>query len=199
MEPKPRLVGITGGIGSGKSVVAKIFHCLGVQIYDADSRAKTIMTTDGILVEQIEKEFGNLSYCGGELNRQFLASEVFENPARLRKLNDLVHPRVAVDFENWVARHRDEKYLVKEAALMIESGSHKNLDTLIVVNAPIEMRISRVLKRDPQRSRSEVMNIIDRQLKEEEKIKLADVVIKNDETILLIPQVLALHQTFLVH
>lgn len=197
MEPKPYLVGITGGIGSGKSLITKIFQCLGAKVYDADSRAKTIMTTDGILVEQIKKEFGNLSYRGKELNREFLAQEVFDKPVRLNKLNALVHPRVALDFETWVAENRHEKYLVKEAALMIESGSHKALDTLVLVNAPVEMRIERVLKRDPQRNREEVMNIIARQMNEDEKIKLADVVIKNDETELLIPQVLALHKLFL--
>lgn len=196
--PTPKLIGITGGIGSGKSLVTKIFQCLNVSIYDADSRAKSVMTTDGILVEQIKKEFGNLSYAGGILNRAFLAGEVFSKPERLKKLNELVHPRVAHDFQQWVNAHADEKYLIKEAALMIEAGSFKDLDHLIVVTAPVETRIARVLKRDTQRSRQEILNIMSNQLSEEEKIAHADFIIRNDESELLIPQVIKLHERFMI-
>lgn len=156
------------------------------------------MTTDGILVDQIKKEFGNLSYDGENLNRAFLAGEVFSKPARLKKLNELVHPRVALDFKQWVNSHAEEKYLIKEAALMIEAGSFKDLDHLIVVTAPVETRIERVLKRDPQRSREEILSIMSNQLREEEKMTYADFIIRNDESELLIPQVIKLHERFMI-
>jgi dephospho-CoA kinase len=167
LHSKPTLIGITGGIGSGKSLITKIFQCLQVPVYDADSRAKRVMTTDGILIDQIKKEFGNLSYDGKNLNRTFLAGEVFSKPDRLKKLNELVHPRVALDFEQWVAQQANAKYVIKEAALMIESGSSKGLDKLIVVTAPKEIRITRVMKRD-NRSREEVINIMNNQLSEDD-------------------------------
>lgn len=196
MASQPILIGITGGIGTGKSLVTKIFQTLGAPVYDADSRAKRVMTTDGILIEQIKKEFGNLSYDGENLNRAYLAQEVFSNPEKLKKLNALVHPRVGLDFTNWVNTLRHQPYVVKEAALMVESGSHQGLNYLVVVTAPKEMRVERVLKRDPQRSREEIINIMKNQLPEEEKQKLADFIITNDETELLIPQVLKLHERF---
>jgi dephospho-CoA kinase len=195
---KPYLVGITGGIGSGKSLVTRIFQCLGIKTYDADSRAKNIMTTDGILVQQIKKEFGNLSYNGELLNRQFLAEEVFNKPERLKILESLVHPRVKIDFENWVKANSEEQYLLKEAALLMESASGQELDKLVVVSAPMELRIKRVLERDKQRNREDVLHIISNQLSEEEKMKRADHIIHNDETVLLIPQVLSLHKLFAV-
>ena len=196
MAAQPLLIGITGGIGTGKSTVTKIFQTLGVPVYDADSRAKRVMTTDGILIEQIKKEFGNLSYDGENLNRAYLAQEVFSNPERLKKLNALVHPRVGVDFTHWVNEQQHQPYIVKEAALMLESGSNRGLNYLIVVTAPEEMRIARIKKRDPQRSREEIINIMKNQLPEEEKQRQADFIIRNDETELLIPQVLKLHERF---
>ena len=147
---KPIQVGITGGIGSGKSVICRIFTSLGIATYDADSRAKILMTTDRILVDQIKKEFGNLSYHrDGSLNKEHLRQS-FSDPLRLKKLNELVHPRVAADYGNWVAQHADDNYVIKEAALLIESGSADKLDYLIVVYAPKPLRIQRVLNRDPQ-------------------------------------------------
>ena len=196
-ESRPFLVGITGGIGTGKSLVSKIFQQLGVPIYDADSRAKSVMTTDGILIDQIKKEFGNLSYDGGKLNRQFLAREVFSKPERLQKLNALVHPRVALDFEKWVSEHKHHPYVLKEAALMIEAGSNNGLDALIVVTAPEQLRMERILKRDAHRTQEDIIKIMKNQLPENEKSRYADHIIVNDESRLLIPQVLELHERFL--
>ncbi|HMR56444.1 MAG: dephospho-CoA kinase [Cytophagales bacterium] len=191
-------VGITGGIGSGKSLVCKIFNALGVPTYDADSRAKMVMTTDGILVEAIKKEFGILSYdAKGVLNRQHLANSVFNQPDKLKRLNELVHPRVALDYENWVSSQADVKYVLKEAALLFESGSYQSLDKIIVVTAPETLRVKRVLLRDPHRSMQQTKEIISNQMAEEEKTKRADYVIVNDETTLLIPQVLNLHLQFI--
>ncbi len=191
-------IGITGGIGSGKSLICKMFNCLGAPSYDADSRAKRLMTTDGILVDAIKKEFGSLSYhSDGSLNRGFMRSVVFYNDEKLKILNSLVHPRVAVDYEQWVEEHSRQPYVIREAALLFESGSAKHQDHVIVVSAPEALRIARVLKRDPQRTEDEVKNIIKNQMSEAEKLKRADFVIVNDDTQLVIPQVLKLHQQFL--
>ncbi len=191
---RPFQVGITGGIGSGKSLISRIFGCLGIPLYDADSRAKILMTTDRILVDQIKKEFGNLSYhANGILNKDHLR-KAFGNPTELKKLNAMVHPRVAHDYKMWVDQQKGSKYVMKEAALLIESGSAKELDHLIVVSAPEHLRIQRVLKRDPHRSLLEVEQIIENQMSEDEKMAIADDVIVNDETQLVIPQVLELHK-----
>lgn len=194
----PIQIGITGGIGSGKSLVSKIFHCLGIPIYDADSRAKNIMTTDGILISQIKKEFGALSYhADGSLNRSLISESVFNNPDRLAALNKLVHPRVGEDYKNWVNAHNTCPYVLKEAALLFESNSSYDLDKVIVVNAPEDLRIQRVLKRDPQRTEQQVRDIIKNQMKEEEKLKRADFIIVNDEHGMIIPQVLRIHNEIL--
>jgi dephospho-CoA kinase len=194
---KPIQVGITGGIGSGKSLVCRIFASLGIACYDADSRAKILMTTDRILVDQIKKEFGNLSYHKDEtLNREYLRQS-FSDPVKMKKLNELVHPRVAADYEHWVAQHSGDNYVVKEAALLIESGSADKLNHLIVVYAPKSIRIQRVLKRDSQRTLAEVEHIMTNQMDDEQKVKKADSVILNDESRLVIPQVLELHERFI--
>ncbi len=191
---KPLQLGITGGIGSGKTLVTKIFACLGIAVYDADSHAKELMTTDGILVSQIKKEFGDLSYLSdGALNRKHLSAVVFNNQERLDQLNALVHPRVAIHYRQWVEQHQHDVYVLKEAALLFESGSYKSLDEIIVVHAPQEIRIKRVVSRDG-RTEEQVKEIIQKQMPEEEKLKRADAVILNDESTLIIPQVLAIHQ-----
>lgn len=196
-DSTPYQVGITGGIGSGKSLVCKIFSILYVPVYDADRRAKELMTTDRILTGQIRKEFGTLSYLAdGSLNRQFLAKQVFNQPEQLEKLNALVHPRVGVDYAEWLQEHERSKYVIKEAALLFEAGSAKNLDAVIAVYAPEEVRRKRVLKRDPQRSPEDVMQIMRNQMNEEEKMSRANFVIRNDDSQLVIPQILRLHQQF---
>lgn len=194
---KPLQIGITGGIGSGKSLVSRIFKLLGVPVYDADSRAKSIMTTDGILVSQIKKEFGVLSYrADGGVNREYLAEHVFNDPEKLKRLNALVHPRVGEDFIRWVTE-QTSAYVLKEAALLFEARSNTALDKIIVVSAPEALRISRVLQRDKHRTEQQVRDIIRNQLSEEEKLKRADYILVNDDSKLLIPQVLELHQQFL--
>lgn len=195
---KPLQIGITGGIGAGKSTVCKIFSVLGVPTYDADSRAKAVMTTDGILIEAIKKEFGTLSFkTNGELNREYLAAEVFNDELKLKKLNSLVHPRVGLDYENWLKEQTNAPYVLKEAALLIESGSYKTLDYLILVTALEEIRINRVLERDKQRSIAQVKEILKNQLNETEKEALADFIINNDGKHSLLEQVLRLHEQFL--
>ncbi len=190
-------IGITGGIGSGKSLVSKIFSALGIPVYDADSHAKSLMTTDQILVSQIRKEFGDLSYhADGTLNRVYLAQHVFNDQSRLDRLNSLVHPRVASDYEQWTKLHLDKPYVLKEAALLFEAGSNKTLDKIIVVAAPEELRIQRVLKRDAHRTVEQIRAIVGKQMPDDKKRELADFIVVNDETQLVIPQVLALHKVF---
>lgn len=194
---KPLQIGITGGIGSGKSLVCRIFSLLNVPVYDADSRAKAIMTTDGILVSQITKEFGVLSYrAEGVLNREYLAQHVFNDSEKLKTLNALVHPRVTVDFEQWLSEQQ-APYVLKEAALLFEAKSNATLDKVIVVSAPENLRVARVLARDKHRTEQQVKDIIRNQLSEEEKLKRADYIIMNNESQPIIPQVLELHALFL--
>jgi dephospho-CoA kinase len=194
---KPLQIGITGGIGSGKSLVTKIFACLGIPVYDADSHAKELMTTDGILISQIKKEFGDLSYLSdGTLNRKYLGEVVFNQQEKLDILNGLVHPRVRHDFAQWTDRYRNKPYVVREAALLFETGVYRLLDRTVVVYAPEDVRIRRVMKRD-NRPEAQVRAIIQKQLSEKEKEALADDIIYNDDSILVIPQVLALHHRLL--
>jgi dephospho-CoA kinase len=193
----PLQIGITGGIGSGKSLVCKIFQQLGIPVYDADSHAKRLMTTDGILISGIKKEFGDLSYHpDGALNRVYLADHVFNDEKKLALLNSLVHPRVKADYDSWVHEHNHSKYVLKEAALLFEAGSGKALDKIIVVRAPEDLRIKRVINRDAHRTIEQIKAIVEKQMPEDEKLKRADFIIVNDETQLLIPQVLQLHEQF---
>ena len=193
----PLQIGITGGIGSGKSLVCRIFGLLGIPIYDADSHAKGLMTTDGILVSQIKKEFGDLTYLpDGTLNRTYLGEHVFFSEEKLEKLNNLVHPRVAVDYAKWRDTKFDAPYVLKEAALLFESGSYRLLDKIIVVSAPENVRQKRVLQRDAHRTVEQFKGIVEKQMAEEEKVQRADYIIVNDETKLIIPQVLFLHKQF---
>ena len=189
-------IGITGGIGTGKSLVSRIFSALGIPVYDADTRAKWLMNNNPELRKEITAKFGALSYKeSGELDRKYLAA-VFADENQLKVLNNLVHPAVGRDFENW-SGEQSGKYILKEAALLYEAGSWKGLDKIIVVSAPLDLRVERVLKRDPFRSREQVLQIISKQMPDEEKTARADFVITNDGRELLIPQVLKIHNQIL--
>ena len=191
-------IGITGGIGSGKSMVCQIFALLGAPTYDADSRARNLMTDDLVLVNQIKEKFGTQSYrTDGSLNREYLSKEVFNDSEKLSELNKLVHPRVAIDSEKWMNENENAPYVIKEAALLYESGAYKALDKIIVITASEDLRLQRVINRDKTRTKEDVLNIIRSQMTEEEKINRADFVIDNNETHLVIPQVLKLHERFI--
>jgi dephospho-CoA kinase len=193
----PLQVGVTGGIGSGKSLVCRIFHALGVPIYDADLRAKCLMTEDKTLAELIRNEFGPSSFHpDGTLNRAHISNLTFGNPDRLKKLNSLVHPRVAIDYAQWAAANSHYPYVLREAALLYESGSYASVDKMIVVSSPEQLRIQRVIARDPQRTKEDILKIIESQWPEQEKLKRADFVIYNDDLHMVIPQVLGLHKAF---
>ena len=193
-----KIIGISGGIGSGKSVVCKIFATLGVPVYNADDRAKWLLNNDASLKSSIIQLLGDESYTSqGLYNRAWVAAQVFNNPALLQKLNAIVHPAVYEDTEAWAKQHSDKSYIIKEAALFKRAGEGNNLDFLVMVNAPEALRIERTKKRDPQRSEQEIRDIIARQFSDEERIKYADYIIQNDDSQLLIPQVLELHRLFL--
>ena len=184
--------GLTGGIGSGKSTVAKVFETLGIPVYYADDAAKKMMQEDAALKAKITQAFGNESYLNGQLNRPFLSSLVFNNPEKLALLNSFVHPATIEDAEKWM-RQQTAPYVLKEAALIFESGAQEHLDYVIGVSAPTPLRILRTMKRDGI-SREEVLQRMDRQMDESIKLKLCDFVLVNDEQQLLIPQVVALHE-----
>lgn len=193
----PLKVGITGGIGSGKSTICKIFSTLGIPIYEADSRAKWLMVNNQELKNKIKNAFGEESYFeNGDLNRPYLAQQVFNQGDKVTILNSLVHPLVGTDYIDWIQKNSNAPYLLNEAALMFESGSYQRLDKVITVFAPEEIRLERVGQRDLHRSKEEIEGIMHKQLSEEEKIKRADYVIYNDNKQLVIPQVLKLHQVF---
>ena len=188
-------IGITGGIGSGKSIVCRLFQVLGVPVYDSDARAKWVMSHDPQLREELLAAFGPETFdAAGHLNRPYLARVAFPDPAQLARLNALVHPRVGEDFATWAAAQAAEghAYGLKEAALLYESGAYRQLDRIITVFAPQAIRQARVLRRDPHRTTQDVLTIIGKQLSEEEKLARADFVVYNDDEHLLIPQVLAL-------
>ena len=192
-------IGITGGIGSGKSIASRLFHALGVPVYDADTRARWLMENDEALRQQLTTAFGPTTYdATGRLNRSILAGTVFNNPERLAQLNALVHPHVGTDFAHWAAiqEQTGHTYVLKEAALLFETGSHKQLDRIITVFAPLPVRLARVLRRDPHRTPADVQAIVAKQLSEDEKMQRADYVLTNDDVRPLLPQVLALHGTF---
>lgn len=185
-------IGLTGGIGSGKSYVAKIFETLGVPVYYADEAAKRIMNENGDLRNQLVLHFGEKAYTNNQLNRKFIASLVFESPEKLTLLNSLVHPLTIADADHWV-KLQATPYIIKEAALVFESDAWKHLDKVIGVSAPYELRLKRAMQRD-KISAEEVQARMNRQMDEEEKMKRCDYVLINNEKELLIPQVVALHE-----
>ncbi|MFA6276194.1 MAG: dephospho-CoA kinase [Pedobacter sp.] len=191
-------VGITGGIGSGKTTICKVFETLGIPVFYADAVAKQLMITDLILVEGVKEAFGAASYSpNGILNNQHLANIVFNNKAELEKLNSLVHPAVFRAFDTWEKEMpQSVPYTLKEAALLFESGSYKMCDKNILVTAPLSLKLARVMQRDGV-TEAQVRARMDKQFTDEQKAKMADYFIDNTENSSVILQVLDLHQQFL--
>ena len=185
-------IGITGGIGSGKTYVASVFQSLGIPIFNADIQAKKIMTSSRKLIKLLKEEFGNDIYKDSDLNKEKLASIIFSNSDKLQKLNSLVHPIVKKKFNNW-CNTQTSSYVIKEAAILFESRSHVGLDAVICVSAPLELGIERLLKRDNY-SEMEINQRIENQISQEEKEKLSDYIIVNDERNLLLPQIIKIHE-----
>ncbi len=200
----PLQIGVTGGIGSGKSVVCRVFAALGAPVYEADARAKWLTDHDPLLRADIISLLGPEAYTAplpdgepGRYNRAWVAARVFSDPLLLARLNALIHPRVLADTDRWVNQHTGVPYVIKEAALMRAAGDQNSLNKVIVVTAPVALRIARIRQRDPQRSEAAIRDIMARQISDDERLRLADYVVQNDETKLIVPQVVRLHEAFL--
>lgn len=185
-------VGLTGGMGSGKTTVARIFQTLGIPVYFADEEAKKLMRQDETIRKAVIEAFGEESYEGTEPNRSFLVSHVLNNEEQIKRLNAIVHPVTISDAQKWMEKQH-APYALKEAAIIFETGSEAYLDYVIGVTAPEEIRIQRIMKRDG-RSREEVLRFMSRQMDEKEKMDKCDFVIFNDGKQMLIPQVLQVHK-----
>lgn len=186
-------IGITGNIGSGKTTVSRLFEILGIPVFYADAEAKKVMVSDAPLITSIKEHFGTDAYfSNGTLNRKLIAGVVFNNEAELQKLNALVHPAVFRAFDQWVLQYPNAPYVLKEAAILFESGSYKDCDYNIMVTAPTHMRMLRVMQRDGI-TEAEAQSREARQMPQDQKQKLASYLIKNDNTELVIPQTLAIH------
>jgi len=172
-----KIIGLTGGIGTGKTLVAEYFKSLGIPVYIADEEARQLMTSDNI-IKALSNEFGKEILENGILNREKLAQLVFNNPKKLQKLNSIVHPEVKKHFDNWVEKHKNYPFIVKEAAILFESGSYKYCDTIITVTAPLETRLQRVMKRD-KTDRESVLKRIENQWTDEQRIAKSNYVIHN--------------------
>jgi dephospho-CoA kinase len=188
-------VGLTGGIGSGKSTVAKVFEVLGIPVYYADDEAKRLMNEDETLRQQLIKNFGKETYVDDKLNRSHVAALVFNNKEKLELLNSLVHPVTIADAVQWFSK-QSAPYVIKEAALLFESGTAEGLDFIIGVTAPETLRIKRVMDRDGV-SAEEVKRRINNQIQEHIKMRLCDFVLHNNEQELLMSQVLKIHNELL--
>ena len=191
-------VGITGVIGSGKSTVSRFFSELGVPVYDSDQRAKSLMQHDDSIIIKIKKEFGDGSYLNNVLNRSHIAEIDFKNELKLKLLNAIVHPVVRTDFNNWLRQNSNAKFVIKEAAIMIESGAYKDLDKLIVVNANREQKIKWIKQRD-HLLLEDIENRIQNQLSDKIRNQYADFIIENNSSKkVLKQQVLSIYNKLIV-
>lgn len=192
----PRLIGVTGGIGSGKSMVCRLFECLDVPVYYADSRAKWLTNHDDEVRGRVVELLGPEAYDReGHYDTVFVSSRVFKNEALLKELNAIIHPVVLRDTNEWVKQHAGLPYVVKEAAIMARAGQGNAVDSVVVVQAPVEIRVKRILQRD-QRTEQEIRAIIERQVSDADRLAIADHIVDNDDHSALIPQVIELDRIF---
>jgi dephospho-CoA kinase len=186
-------LGLTGGIGSGKTLVCQIFEKLGVPVYYADAAARELMNSDAGLIAGIRQMFGEEAYGKEGLNRKYLADSVFGDHAKLSGLNQLVHPAVRKDFMQWTEGQAAAAYVIEEAAILFESGASAGMDLTVLVYAPEELRINRVMKRDGI-TREAVRKRMEHQMSEEKKREMADHLLVNDGSRMILPQVIDLHR-----
>lgn len=184
-------LGITGGIGSGKSTVTHLLELFGIPVYCADTESKKLTATSPVIKEKLIGLFGEEIYKDNMLNKPLLASYIFSDNQKLKQVNAIIHPEVEADFNRWVTDHSHCQIVAHEAAILFESGLNNMMDKIVLVYAPLETRIDRVMKRDKV-SRQQVIDRIDNQMSEEEKLKLSDFVIKNDDSESLISQAINL-------
>jgi len=182
-----KTIGLTGGIGSGKSVVSKLLETMGIPVYDSDKEAKRITSNSLVIQELLSKRFGSKLYPDGELNKSLLASLIFSNEENLKFVNAIIHPEVQKDFINWKKLHSNYSFVVVESAILFESGFDKIVDITINVSAPLEKRIKRVQKRDLS-NRESILNRMNNQMSEEERIQKSNHTIINDDCQALLPQ-----------
>jgi len=190
-------VGITGGIGSGKSMVCSIFIALGIPVYYSDKVARKLMETDAIIRQNLVRLLGNEVYNGFEPDRYKISELIFKDPDLLKKVNQIIHPGVAADFADWCGKHKDLPYIVHESALLFESNFFTLLDIVVTVTCPVEIRLQRILTREGM-TPEKAENIMHNQLSENEKVKRSHYQINNDGSTLVLPQVLKIH-TALTH
>ena len=189
-------VGVTGGIGSGKSVVCDIFRVLGVPVYHADERAKEMYGKEDVR-KAVAERFGDQLFAeNGELDRSSLADLVFNDPDALKDLNAIIHPELEKDYDNWLKANESEAYTLKEAAILVETGAYRKMDALICVEAPEELRIQRVMDRDCS-TLEQVKERMARQISDAERRKFANFTIRNDGQHPLLPQVLTIHSALI--
>ncbi len=188
-------IGVTGGIGAGKSVICRVFSVLGVPVYNADMRARRIMDEDMILHRELKKAFGQGIFSESKPDRKLLAGIVFNDPDALERLNAIVHPAVKRDFIRWTGQQSESPYIVKEAAILFETGTYKELDTVILVTAPEDIRIRRVAERDGE-TQETARNRMASQWPDDRKSALAGIILRNDNSEPLLPVILELHEKF---
>ena len=188
----PIKIGVTGGIGTGKTTVCAIFKKIGIPIFNADEQSKILLKKNENVISKIIKVFGDNILDKKKIDTKKLGRIVFTNKQKLIELNNILHPRVIEKFDNWLLA-QDSKYIIKESALLFESNTYKKLDKIILIQSPLKLRINRVCSRD-NRTKNEVSKIIKNQLKQSEYIKLVDYVITNNEKTLITPQVMAIHK-----
>ncbi|PKQ44874.1 dephospho-CoA kinase [Confluentibacter flavum] len=191
------IVGLTGGIGSGKTTVAKEFQALGVPIYIADEEAKKLMNTSKVLKRQLTNLFGEQAYVDNELNRPFIADIIFKNESYLQKMNAIVHPKVGMHFKKWASKQRTD-YVIKEAAILFENNGYKQCDFVITVTAPKNIRIERLLKREST-TKEKIEAVMNNQWPDDAKVKLSHFVIDNITIENTKEQVLKIHHEILKH
>ena len=193
---KPLSVGLTGGIGSGKSTVAEFFRLLGVPVYTSDSEARKLMQTDSLIRKNLIQAFGESVYLEtGDLNREVLAKIIFNDADALKKVNAIVHPQVRQHYQKWLLKQTEAKYVIQESAILFDTGLYKSFDKIITVTADKAIRIDRVLKRDSCTKES-VLERMSKQISEKEKITKSDFVIYNNDE-LIIPQIIRIHNQLL--
>jgi len=190
-----KIVGLTGGIGSGKTTVAKMFSKLGVPVYIADVEAKKLTNSSKVIHRKLIKLLGEEAYSGESLNRAFVAEKIFNDKGLLKSVNEIIHPKVAAHFKKWASKQHTS-YVIKEAAILFENGSYKECDTVILVTAPKPIRIERILARD-KISKAEIEQRMDNQWSDEDKIQLADIVINNIDLEATKKRVEEVHKTLL--
>jgi dephospho-CoA kinase len=188
-------IGLTGGIGSGKTLVGSVFRALGAPVYEADKEARRLMEYDKAVMAGVKSLFGEAAYANGKLNRSHLAEKVFADNELLGQLNSIVHPAVRKDFDMWTRQFATRPYVVKEAAILFETGGDAAMDFTVFVKADMGVRIARVMERD-KLTEAEVRQRISRQMDDQQKALLADFIIYNENDRMILPQIVDLHNKF---